>query len=63
MTRLQSYISASSHCKINKPMTDFISFFWEKEKQEETVIDKAEIERLKQEIKQSEDILNGKLKN
>lgn len=62
MTRLQSYISASSHCKMNKSMTDFIPFFWEKEEQTETVIDKEAIERLKQEIKQSENILNGKLK-
>ena len=59
MTRLQSYLTVSSQCKMNKSMTDFIPFFWEKEEKESPVIDKESIKRLKEEIKQREKSLNG----
>ena len=62
MTRLQSYLTVSSQCKINKPMTDFIPFFWEKEEKESHFIDKESIKRLKEEIKQREKSLNGYIK-
>ena len=59
MTRLQSYITVSSQCKMSKSMTDFMPFFWEKEEKESPVIDKESIKRLKEEIKQREKSLNG----
>ena len=58
MTRLQSYLTVSSQCKINKQITEFIPFFWEKE-EKESPVDKESIKRLKEEIKQREKSLNG----
>lgn len=59
MTRLQSYLTVSSQCKMSKSMSDFIPFFWEKEEKESPIIDKESIKLLKEEIKQREKSLNG----
>ena len=60
MTRLQSYLTVSSQCKMSKSMTDFMPFFWEKEEKESPVIDKESIKRLKEEIKQLKSIIDGR---